>query len=373
MNKHYFLLLFFLPAFFACRQRYDPKIADMDKAFLVVEGNLNVNHDTTIVRLTKTYQLDEKAKIGIENNAQVTVEGRDNTVRALAGRGNGYYLSPDLNLIVNNEYRLRIKTANGKEYLSEFVKARPTPVFDSISVEASKKGVDIFVNTKDVSNATRYYRWEYDEAWEIRSAFYSRYQYDTPQRRVRERLPHEMVNQCWRYDSSKVLILANSTRVADDVIYKMPVRHLEPFDDRLSVKYSIQVKQYALDKNAYQFFELMKKNTEDLGSVFGPLPSELRGNIHCLTDPDEYVLGFVTACAVEKKRIFITYDDFINPDLCLMKEVVQDSADIYFRLMGYIPFEADFFSTPNIFYSGTAMCVDCRVRGGNLRRPYFWQ
>ena len=56
----------------------------------------------------------------------------------------------------------------------------------------------------------------------------------------------------------------------------------------------------------------MKKNTEDIGSFFGPLPSELKGNIHCLTNPEEPVIGFVTSSAATQKRIFIDASQVSN-------------------------------------------------------------
>jgi hypothetical protein len=87
------------------------------------------------------------------------VEGKDNTTRQLPMSGEGVYSSPDLNLVLDAEYRLRIITANGKEYQSDYITAKKTPAIDSLEFRQNEKGVQIYVNTHDALNNTWYYRW----------------------------------------------------------------------------------------------------------------------------------------------------------------------------------------------------------------------
>lgn len=355
----------------SCKERFTPNVQSLEQSFLVVEGNLNAAQDSTVIRLTRSYKLDDTASLKFENNAQLTVEGSDNTTRSLSARGRGYYFSSNLNLTVGTGYRVRIRTTNGKEYLSDYVTARKTPPIDSISWEREDAGLRIFANTKDVTNATRYYRWDFDETWEIHSYYFSFYIYQRPN--VRPRIfPAEDVSVCWKYDYSRHIPLANSVHLQNDVIYKAPIMLIENGDDRLSVRYSILVKQYALDKDAYNFFELMKKNTEDIGSIFAPQPSELRGNLHCTTDPDEYVLGYITASSMETKRVFIRVPwnfrqdcpDFTVPD-------IPDSILFYFGTGSLYPY--DFSADPGPHYQASHPdCIDCTLRNGSLVKPSFW-
>jgi hypothetical protein len=371
MKRTVVLVLVVVTAFVGCRQRYDPDIKSLEQTFLVVEGNLNAGGDSTVLRLTRTFKLDAASTPKTENNAQLTVEGKDNTTRSLTGRGNGYYVSLNLNLILNNEYRLRIKTSDGKEYVSDYVKVKKTPLIDSISWERTPDGVDIFANTKDPSNATRYYRWEYDETWEIRSSYYSGFVYATGGVRPRN-FPQEDVSVCWKYASSTSIPLANSTRLQEDIIYKAPLTRIPPRDERLGVRYSILVRQYGLEKEAYNFYELMKKNTEEIGSIFNPQPSELRGNIHCVTDRSEYVLGYVTASTVEKQRIFIQVTQWGFTLTCETKDVtlVPDSTAFYLGSGQFIP--VDFLLIPPHYSSASPRCVDCTRRGGSIVKPSYW-
>jgi hypothetical protein len=345
----------------------------MDQSYLVVEGNLNAGGDSTVIRLSRTLGLEDPAKIKAENGASLTVEGKDNTTRPLIFRGNGNYVSVNLGLVINNEYRLRIRTSDGNEYLSAYVKAKQTPLIDSISWDIDDKGLTVYANTHDPGNSTRYYRWNYDETWEIRSRFYSYYVYDFALGNIRPRvIPAEAVYYCWRYDTSSNIPLANSLNLTNDIIHKASLKQIPYGDDRLAVRYSIQVRQYALDKEAYDFFELMKKNTEDIGSIFSPQPSELKGNITCLTDPGEYVLGYVTASTVVQQRKFIQIPWQFNLS-CQYDTTAAGNINrirTYYANGGFVPY--DFDMNTSSWYGASSHCVDCRERNGKTVRPSFW-
>lgn len=374
MIRAYFIFLLVVMALNSCRDQYDADVRSAVTSFLVVEANLNAAADSTVIRLTRSFKLEDTARLRTENGAVVTVEGSDNSTRALIGTGNGYYVSPNLNLSIGTEYRLRIRTSNGREYVSDFVRARLTPPIDSISWEASGDGVRFFANTHDPSGNSKYYRWDFDETWEIRSRFYSTWVYDAVNDTVVERvLPDQEIYYCWKYDTSSTILLANSTRLQEDKIYRAPLHFIERNSEKLSVRYSINVRQYALDREAYNFYELMKKNTEQIGSLFTAQPFELQGNMHCVTDPGEYVLGYVTASSKQVKRIFVDYS-WPFYETCYELRVwegLKDSIKIYFQPGGgYIPYSFD-WNTREFLYS-QENCVDCRKRQGNLLRPSFW-
>lgn len=370
MRKFYILLLLIISCIYGCREQYDPKVISSSRSFLVVEANLDPGPDSTIIRLTRTTALGDTAKIRVENNAIVTIEGEDNTTRTLIARGNGYYVSANLNLAINTGYRLHIKTTNGKEYLSDYVKARLTPAIDSINAEErDNEALWIYANTHDPSGNSKYYRWSYDETWEIHSYYYSEYVWEGNAVRPRN-LPAEEVFRCWKYDTSSTILLANSTRLQDDIIYRAPLLTIPFNSEKLSIRYSIHVRQYALDKEAYDFFELMKKNTEEIGNVFAPQPFELAGNIHCINDPSEYTLGYVTASTVQKQRIFIIFRRPEYRENCPSQKVTPDSVLYYFGSESLMPYTFDFGE--NVYLGSRPPCVDCRQRGGNLNRPSFW-
>jgi hypothetical protein len=372
-----FLICMVIIAGFACKELYKPAIISSPNSYLVIEGVLNAGTGPTSIRLTRTFKLDDAARLRIERSAQVIVEGKDNTTQQLIMNGDGFYSSPGLNLVLNQEYRLRIKTANGKEYLSDYVAAKKTPPIDSLGFKQDDKGVQVYVNTHDDFQDTRYYHWDYDETWEIRTYYHSNYKYVNGV--VLLRGPDDNVSTCWKYISSSNILLGSSAHLQSDIIYRAPVTFIGNGDEKLAVRYSILLRQYALDKRGYEFYAMMKKNTESLGTIFDAQPSEIKGNVHCTSDPGELVIGYVSAAVIEEKRFFIArselqqwrfYEDCPNLDILNHPDSISDA-----YAGGLSIWEAIYPPVGNRiarYYVSYAPCVECPKRGGSLLRPSYW-
>src|SRR6185437_8435019 len=128
-------------------------------------------------------------------------------------------------------------------------------------------GVVIYANTHDPANATRYYQWNWDQAYEYASGEYSEYEYNRSNGGVFFRPDSDQINHCWKYASSTSILVTTSTKLAQDVISLYPIKMIPPNDIQLSILYSILVRQYSLTMDGYNFLTLMQKNTESLGSI----------------------------------------------------------------------------------------------------------
>ncbi|HMR91579.1 MAG TPA: DUF4249 domain-containing protein [Chitinophagaceae bacterium] len=362
----------------SCRDRYEPDIDAAVTSYLVAEGILNTNGPTTI-RLSRSTQLDTFL-LRPETSASLVVEGRDNSARPLLNMGDGRFYSPDLNLSMGEEYRVKI-SSQGYDYVSEYVQAVVTPEVDSISWKLEDEGLRIYANTHDPSGNTRYYRWEYEETWEVRAYYYASYIY-LPDGTVRERImPAEEVYQGWKYNNSTSILTATSAKLQTDIISEAPLTFIPPRDEKLAVRYSILVRQYALDKKGYAFYQMMKRNTESLGTVFDPQPTDIRGNITCVTDPSIPVIGYIGANSITEKRIFINRSQLPAwgfRQTCQDYEVMNhpDSINLAFGGGGLEPYDAVFSEfNPDIIVKYKAsgpICVDVRRRGASLTRPVYW-
>lgn len=361
-----------------CQSRYMPDIVVNAPDYLVVEGLLNTGEGGTSIRLSRTNKVNRGNDIIGENAATVTVEGRDNSTVTLQHQGSGIYTHPNLDLVIGNEYRLKVHTNDGKEYLSEYVVAKLTPPIDSITWRRTPdRGVGIYINSHDDSNNTRYYRWEYDETWEIHSFFYAKYIFENGVVRPRV-FPQEDVSVCWRHVASSKVLLGSTVKLESDVISQIPVHSFGFADERLSVRYSILIRQYALEKAAFEYYDLLKKNTENLGTVFDPMPSEVKGNITCVTNPAEPVLGFVSVSDIQQKRLFISTSD--APDWrfyqdCDSTSVSLQEAAKFFEITWNKPYDIirdPFTHEITGYIAGYDFCVDCRLRKGVTTRPSFW-
>jgi hypothetical protein len=381
MRKRNSYLIFILVLLAGCKEPFEPNLSIVPQGYLVVEGFINAQGSTQI-KLSRTTQLDQKKTFKAELNASLKIEGEDNTSFPLAGLPNGVYSGAGF-INPQRKYRLRIKTKDSKEYLSDFVTVKITPPIDSVSWKEEEKGVQVYVDTHDPQNKTIYYRYEYDETWEIRSAYLANYKLDriTPNGQI-VIVPNDPTNPqifyCWKYDTSSTIILGSSAKLEKDIIHLNPVAFIPIESEKLGVRYSIQVRQYALDKEEYQFMEQMKKNTEALGTIFDPQPSQLKGNVHSLSDPNEVVIGYINATTVQQSRIFISSTQLHARGFSIYAECLQDTVknrndSLALHIPPRWPHTA-IFDGPSIvaYLVSDARCVDCRLRGGSNVKPSFW-
>ncbi|MBD0332640.1 MAG: DUF4249 family protein [Chitinophagaceae bacterium] len=184
----------------------------------------------------------------------------------------------------------------------------------------------------------------------------------------------EMTYSCWNTFPSTEILLYSTTHLNEDIIEKFPIIKIASQSPKFEVKYSINVKQYSLTKPAYEYWQIIQKNTHQLGSLFDPQPSQLIGNIRNITNANEPVIGFVTASTVQEKRIFILRGQIANGytpgSTCTTLFTTPDSATFY---LANNPFNAPaYFTTGGGLAITSIQCVDCRLKGGVNLRPSFW-
>jgi hypothetical protein len=381
--KNLQLLILILFAF-SCRDKYIPEQVAPASGYLVVEGNINNGNSPTTLILSRTNTLSETSRI-TEPGAKVLIEGSDNSIFNLPETVSGNYTISNLNLDVTKTYRLHITTRAGKEYLSSYVAVKPTPAIDSISWIQETGGVRLYINAHDDAAQTKYYQWNYQETWEIHSPYLSVLDYnDTDPRHPFLRFIDSTtfsavkdIQVCWISRNSTSLLLGSTAKLSRDRVY-LPVNFIPNGVRELSVLYSINVNQYALSKEAYEYLEKMRKNTESTGSIFDPQPSSLRGNIYSAGDENETVIGYVNISSVEEKRIFIKNLDlndwhFISG--CEEYELPNNPDSILMSYeQGLSPTTVATSRGPNIlsiYVTNDKACIDCTLLGTNVK-PSFW-
>ncbi|QQL50449.1 DUF4249 domain-containing protein [Mucilaginibacter ginkgonis] len=364
----------------ACRQAYVPPVSSATTNSLVVEGLINVSADSTLIQLSRTVKLTDTVSIKPELNAQLSVENDAGANYNLTAMGKGRYYAVNHPLPASAKYRLRIKTADGKAYLSDYVQAKISPPIDSINWKAAPDKLTIYANTHDTQNATTYYKYSYAETWEFHSASESFLK--TGVNIVVSRPAAEEIYTCWANANSTLINLASSAKLTQDVIFQNPITTISYDSEKLGIRYSTLVKQYALTKEAFDFWTNLKKNTEQLGSIFDAQPSVLSGNIHNTNDPAEVVVGYISAGTVSATRIFINKTQLpANYIINRQFECSEDSIP-FVAMGGRRPVEEFIYTNLLIplrgygspltgYIATTHECADCTLRGVN-NKPTFW-
>jgi hypothetical protein len=361
----------------SCKKPFENDVISDSPALLVVEGIINQGGQTSIL-LSRSLKLSDKSVVQMEKGAKVQVEGTNNTILALTESSAGIYTLPNTTFNSNLQYRLRIKTIGGKEYLSELMSVLTSPAIDSLNWRRERDGVDIYIDAQDNSNNTKYYQWDYIETWEQRSVEFSDYIYKDGKVQDRDPIEKAKIFTCWKNESSTNILINSTAKLSSDVVDNFPLALIPNRSEKLGVRYSMLVRQYAISREAFEYLTLMKRNSEQIGSIFDNQPSDIIGNIKCISNPNERVIGFITISQIVQRRIFINNNQVPNWNFSLTCSpmVIRNQKD---------SLEAAFLTGSNLittynsgfigiesYNANTALCLDCRTRGGNNVKPSFW-
>ena len=375
-----------------CVEPYVPAVVDAPTSALVVDGFINGNgrstfllsHATSIS--ASTLPVEKGAKLVILDN----VGGRF----SLTEKASGTYQSDSLLLSPARQYQLRITTAANVVYESDLVPLKITPAIDNLKVKADGTQVQVQVSTRDPSGTSRYYRWKFVETWEFNSAYNSELEYDPKQKLIVTRARNRSIYTCWRTERPSYIRQRSTAQLSQDALIDEPILFLSGRSERLHIRYSVLVSQYAETPEEFAYLDLLRKNTEAVGTINDPLPVQLTGNVHRVGNAAEPVLGFVGAHTVQSKRLFIARQDlpaettaqFDSPYaectigaeyLCdpLSGACIDYPKTLLYQDPGTVPIAVVEDPTTHVSpggYSGSSVaCVDCRTRG-SITKPSFW-
>ncbi|MEJ0107010.1 MAG: DUF4249 domain-containing protein [Bacteroidota bacterium] len=177
--------------------------------------------------------------------------------------------APPLPLQSSEKYRIRIITADHSSYTSDFVPVTTTPSIDSVTWKRDND-IFIYVNTHDAAGTARFYRWDYAETWEYHSYYESGIGYKNGQLYYID--SSEQINRCWSYANSTEILLGTSDKQSEDLIKDKLITTLPSGSEKLNFKYSILVRQYALTSEAFEYWQLLQKSSQQAGSIFDSQP-----------------------------------------------------------------------------------------------------
>jgi hypothetical protein len=369
-----------------CIEPYTPEInANADK-LLVIDAFFNTDGNSEVI-LSRTQNLYDTDAPQVVTNAAVEVESSNGERYRFSQTGSGKYSTFQSGLSLANTYRIIVTTSDGKKYQSPFVQASPSPRIDSVTWEVTAdQGVQIYANTRDVENKTKRYLWKYTETWLYTSAFQSSYFWDNGSIFLRPN--DDDIYRCYQTEFSTKILYSTTESLAEDIVSKFPVTYIPRTSERISNKYSILVTQFGLTQEGLDYWTQLKKNTENLGTLFDPQPSIISGNIQNTNDPKEVVLGFFSAGVSSEKRIFIPVEKLTRLSFPTYETIYKGCASTLLQVGQISSWNGSanelligpVYSVPNggppqlLGYSkGSIECVDCRRKNGTNVKPAFWQ
>jgi hypothetical protein len=344
-----------------------------------VSGFLNAGDSSSSITLSRSQLLSTTNLPTLVSDASVSIEDENGQNAALPARGNGVYSNQEIPLDFQLTYRLHIVTSNGEIYLSDYVPIIQSPAIDTVGWALYQQGseepvIRIYVSSKGSSSQSPYYSWRFTETWKYTAAYPEDLKYVNGQV-----VPnHDTTYFCWKTLTSTNILISSTKQLSANVVSQFLINAVPTNSVKLFDGYSILVTQSSISQGAFEYWHQLQATTENLGTIFGPLPSKFSGNIHSLTNPAEPVFGYFSASSVSEKRIFIEPGEFpvvpFSPvitgfeDCSLMMLPAQDISQL-----GSNVISSSYGVGPTGYYITSVSCVDCRSQGGTNVKPDFWK
>ena len=389
MKTAYIVIASLCILFSSCIEEYN--ISQINSKYykeeIVIQGKI-LSGDMSTIYISHTQPFGSNQKANPITGAQVRIIGENGYKSDMAryDADNNYYIIDTKDLSTETKYALEVKT-KGETFQSEFLKIQNCPEIDEIKYKERTDGISIHVSSYGTEKDSQYYMWTFEEDWEFHAEtdilrlggvpIYSEKFYKF------ESKYHNPYYYCWKHNTSKNIYIYTTKDLKENIVKENELFRIPIDDIRISYIYSLLLKQMTLNEEAYLYYSDMERLTENTGGLFSPMPTEIRGNITCITNPQIIVRGYAIASQVTTKRIFIYESDFkdikseysncqmIKPQIDTMGW--DDMWQIYIRNYGavaYTPHGEIVHSESLLYLQG---CVDCRaVEGSTKQRPYFW-
>jgi len=379
MRKAIGFVFVLLATLLGCRTPYEPEVPATELRVLVVEGYLDTEGLKSELKLSRTAPLGASSAFIPELRAKVLLKSASGQVFPLTETGLGTYIF-ERNIDEKQSYLLEIELSSGERYVSEGLQPIVTPEIIDAGFKLDEEGVEVFVSTQGNANADDFL-WTFEETWIFRPRIRTTYIYVPEIKNVRDRKQSEQTSLCFKTEPSPGILLETSSRFKDQVVFQKTITEIPTGDERIIERYSILVSQKGLASKDVPFWEILKKNTEDIGSIFSPLPSLIGGNIKSLDAAKSPVIGQVSLGVIRQKRIYINQVqvspwNYLDPkfnDCAIGEEAIL--AKDYQAIFGngaVVPTRPLMVGTTIVgYYPSSKRCTDCSLYASKLK-PSFW-
>ncbi|HEY0653663.1 MAG TPA: DUF4249 domain-containing protein [Chryseosolibacter sp.] len=331
-------LLRLLPIVFvtldACVERLELPVAE-GKPRLLVDGLLTNNLGTHSVKLSTTTSLEKPLgeATPITNASVHLIDNHGNTFPLVHSK-EGVYSITNFQGQTGTHYKLQFRTAEGKEYESTLQALQPAGDISAITYELVENAInkndlaaphDVFrfyIDAKNSAGSPGLFRWRWTAVYEVLTF---------PELRTKpvpgippSRAPDPMqcsgwvangmtMHQvrpcecctCWVTEYSRTSLVSNNQFALKPEFNHVQIAQV-PIDwKKFQAKYFIKIEQLNLSDEVYEFWKNVAAQQSGTRNLFQPNVIRMRGNITCLSDPDEEVAGIFSVAGSTTSEIFI--------------------------------------------------------------------
>lgn len=379
-NIIYVILFAFLLS--SCVEKYRPEISKYDN-LIVVDGQITNLPPPYTVRLSTSTPLFSQEVTPI-TDCEVIISDDFGTDEILKEVESGVYQTDSMGIqgTIGRQYKISIYVNDGTLYESDFEEMKQPVELDSVYAEIEHRevggydhtidGYQFYLNTKEAISDTNYLLWNLEATYHYESDYTIRWVWEGTLEWFHA--PWKYYN-CWIDDPISDIFVMSTAGLNMPKVNAFPLHFVDTETRKLSVKYSLLVKQFTINENAYAFYQGIQENTEQ-GSLYDQQPGQIRGNVFNISNMSEPVLGNFLVAGVDQQRIFVEKlkwpAQYYYSQCSLTEADFEAYADLLWLGWHEIPVYA--IETPGGRRAvPNQNCVDCRRRGGTVEKPDYWE
>ena len=374
VNKTILLLLLIITLTQGCIDPYYPEINDKQNS-IIIDGTLTDKEGYHYIHVSRSVPYESLENTPIQNCTVEVIDDSGNAIHFYESEPGLYeqWIDQDF-LETGRKYKLRVLSA-GSKYESRYETMLPCPPVNNVYWEIEKKetadpenpiyGIQFYTDLVTQSGDAKNYRWELEETWEYHSEYLIRI-YWNGKEMITLPTGTDSLFFCWDSGSIHEIYTSTIKNITGDTLSRILLKYISNETSRLTVKYSLLIKQYALSDTAYEYWNQLKKLSQETGGLYETQPPQIRGNIFNTRDDYETVLGYFNVSGISEKRIFVSEKfNFFSENFYCVPFVPQWvpllSLPVYFIWDDYVLKVAN------------RECFDCTLSGGITDKPDFWE
>jgi hypothetical protein len=273
---------------------------------------------------------------------------------------------------------------DGEVFESDFETLKESPAIDSIGYKVKTmklaedgitvEGYQFLVSNHSNESGPFYYRWLLDATYSYITYYDSDYKWDM----YKQRLIPYVTNDggvCWKDKNIRGIYISSTERLSENAIIKAPLNFESQYGDELTTRYSLHVKQLAISKESYIFWNEVNKMVYQSGGLFEKQPFKITGNITCTSNPDLSVIGIFEVAGVSEFREFFNRPtEFqVQGYKCKPDTIDNEKLPLVNLDHGAYVFDVEISPLNIIKLTSSPGCFECIGRGGSNKTPPFWE
>lgn len=383
--KNIVLYTFLAVLFNGCTETY-PLLTNTYEEVIVIEATLTNELKNQEIKITRTSKFEDES-VQAETGAKVTVKDDQGNEYLFVENAGIYKSQTAFQAVSNRAYTLEITAKDGKIYQSApQLLTTVNPIASVVPALATNKdnetGIQINVNSYDAAKTSKYYRYDYEESYKIVAPRWNTLKIIATGLQTVNLIANDPnTKTCYSTKKSTDIILVNTNEKTEDRV-NLPIRFIDENNYIIGQRYSILVKQYVENLEAYTFHRTLRDMSGPTSILSPKQPGLISGNIKCINDSGTKVIGFFDVASYSETRIFFNYQDFfpakpipyfsscedIPFNFCFGGEGCEGETMIYNinkELVTYIGNSGTKYTLVG------AECGDCTSFSSNVK-PSFW-